>query len=397
MPFSRTREDSDVDYAPPASKRRKKAPPIITERAVSMPPSSPGPPVHTHDSPEPVTPEAEPLLPLPPLPALFPDPYGSPLRASTTNFPQTPHRGQSIEPPASSPMSVMNLTPVKPKPVKRRPGRPQHSPETHILHSTLRHLRGSGQSTPAQQEEFRRASETLQRKRAASAERRTAALKKRGRGESGGRKVALHAQKTRDAQQVLADVTASTEDGGYNFKDLDEFFSAIFRTGGDYQASANLTRYVHSHGAQHAKAMFARSAPARDEYIDGELAEIFQKEGRAIQDILTRNSTTTVTDLLKQFSMDKLAAQIQEAAPKLWMALVVVTMPDESTRREISGEPRRNKGLVPRATNSRKIYLGSVFFFQGLGDPPLHVPSNSLIGIVQNIFFSAALDFSCAG
>ncbi|KAJ7265697.1 hypothetical protein C8J57DRAFT_1620793 [Mycena rebaudengoi] len=254
MPFSRTREDSDVDYAPPASKRRKKAPPIITERAVSMPPSSPGPPVHTHDSPEPVTPEAErPLLPLPPLPALFPDPYGSPLRASTTNFPETRHRGQSIEPPASSPMSVMNLTPVKPKPVKRRPGRPQHSLETHILHSTLRHLRGSGQSTPAQQEEFRCASETLQRKRAASAERRTAALKeeveaaervaKEEEEKAAAEKVALHAQKTRDAQQVLADVTASTEDGGYNFKDLDEFFSAIFRTGGDYQASANLTRY----------------------------------------------------------------------------------------------------------------------------------------------------------
>ncbi|KAJ7277272.1 hypothetical protein C8J57DRAFT_1581612 [Mycena rebaudengoi] len=203
--ISRTREDSDVDYAPPASKRRKKAPPIITERARRND--------HSYHY------------------LLFP------LRTSTTNFPETPHRGQSIEPPASSPMSVMNLTPVKPKPVKRRPGRPQHSPETHILHSTLRHLRGSGQSTPAQQEEFRCASETLQRQRATSAERRTAALKeeveaaervaKEEEEKATAEKIALHAQKTRDAQQVLADVTASTEDGGYNFKDLDEFFSAL--------------------------------------------------------------------------------------------------------------------------------------------------------------------------
>jgi hypothetical protein len=191
-----------------------------------------------------------------------------------------------------------------------------------------------------------------------SAERRAAALKEEAeaaervakyeREKAAAEKLALEAQKTRDAQKVLADVTSSTEDGGYNFKDLNEFFSSIFRSGGDAQMSANISRYVNSHGAQHARDMFARSEPAKEEYIDGELAEIFQKEGRAIQQILTRNSTTTVTDLLKQFSMDQLATEIEAAAPKLWMALVVLATPDESTRRETSGEPRRNKGLVCR-------------------------------------------------
>ncbi|KAJ7438253.1 hypothetical protein FB451DRAFT_1344411 [Mycena latifolia] len=92
--------------------------------------------------------------------------------------------------------------------------------------------------------------------------------------------------------------------------------------------------------------MFARSTPAKNEYISGELAEIYQREGRAIQGILTRNSTTTVMELLKVFSMEKLAMELEKAAPWLWEALVVVSEPDGSTRRESAGEARRDKGLV---------------------------------------------------
>jgi multidrug efflux pump subunit AcrA (membrane-fusion protein) len=154
------------------------------------------------------------------------------------------------------------------------------------------------------------------------------------------------AQNILKAQQVLHDVTQATEDSGYNFDGLDDFFQGIFQPGGNQQMSAKITRYVHSHGAEHARTMFARSAPAKEEYISGELADIYQREGCAIQEILTRNSTTTVTELLKVFSMEQLAAEIQEAAPWLWKALVVLSEPDKSTHRESAGEARRDKGLV---------------------------------------------------
>ncbi|KAJ7257995.1 hypothetical protein C8J57DRAFT_1007712, partial [Mycena rebaudengoi] len=76
------------------------------------------------------------------------------------------------------------------------------------------------------------------------------------------------------------------------------------------------------------------------------LAEIFQREGRAIQAVLTRDSTTTVTELLKTFSMSDLAKQLQEAAPTLWHLLVDISVPASSTRGEDEDEPRRDKGLV---------------------------------------------------
>ncbi|KAJ6607231.1 hypothetical protein B0H10DRAFT_1818766 [Mycena sp. CBHHK59/15] len=132
--------------------------------------------------------------------------------------------------------------------------------------------------------------------------------------------------------RVASGSAPPTEEGGYNFKDLNEFFGGVFAAGGDQYISARLTRWVQGHGADHARSMFARSEPAKEEYISGELAEIYQREGRAIQNILTRNSTTTVTNLLKVFSMEKLAAELEEAAPWLWKALVAVSEPDKAWR-----------------------------------------------------------------
>jgi hypothetical protein len=63
--------------------------------------------------------------------------------------------------------------------------------------------------------------------------------------------------------------------------------------------------------------MFNYSAEAKDDFISDVMTEIFQREGRAIQSILTRGSTTTVTELLKDFSMNQLEDEIKEAAPIL--------------------------------------------------------------------------------
>ncbi|KAJ7080319.1 hypothetical protein C8R44DRAFT_895427 [Mycena epipterygia] len=129
-------------------------------------------------------------------------------------------------------------------------------------------------------------------------------------------------------------------------RSLEQFFDALWRKGGDAAISVKITKYIQRHGAEYAKGMFKRSKEAKEEYISDALAGIFQREGRAIQAILTRDSTTTVTALLQDFSVDKLAEDIQAAAPHLWAALAVLADTDQSTRREAEGDNRRNKGLV---------------------------------------------------
>ncbi|KAJ6475102.1 hypothetical protein C8R47DRAFT_1053159 [Mycena vitilis] len=164
--------------------------------------------------------------------------------------------------------------------------------------------------------------------------------------EAAEKQAAVDAENTRRAQEVLRLLTVSEADGGFNFSSLEEFFDALWRKGGDATTSSLITKYVQRHGSEHVKAMFKRSTEAKEEYISDALAEIFQQEGRAIQAILTRDSTTTVTDLLKEFSMDQLAAEIQAKAPHLWAALAVLADPDQSTRRDADGETQRHKGLV---------------------------------------------------
>lgn len=353
MVFKRKNEDSDDEYVPPEPKRGKKMPKVAVERATSLPVSpreEPGP----YTPSRPSTPQsAQPTVPLPSLSAVFglETPVAS---GSRQTLETSPDRAQSMEPPTSSPLSsVVDLTPVKdPR------GRPAYTPDTRKLVSTIRQT-GSNQDTPTREAHWDAAQKLAAKKEDAAAKKAQAAhevaaqkARERIEAEAEREKNAAAAQKLLDtmntlkAQQVLADLTKPTEEGGYNFNSLDEFFQACWRPGGDQHMSALLSRYVRDHGADHARGMFGRSIPAKEEYISGELAEIYQREGRAIQEILTRDSTMAVTDLLKVFSMDALATELEAAAPWLWKALVAVSDPDTSTRRESAGKARRDKGLV---------------------------------------------------
>ncbi|KAJ7429454.1 hypothetical protein B0H11DRAFT_1767668 [Mycena galericulata] len=142
------------------------------------------------------------------------------------------------------------------------------------------------------------------------------------------RQATIDAENTRRAQEVARLLTTSDADGGFNFESLEQFFDALWRKGGDNTISSLLTKYVQRHGSEHAKGMFQRSKDAKEQYISATMAEIYLREGRAIQYILTRGSTTTITDLLKEFSMEQLTAEIQERAPHLWAALTLVSKPE---------------------------------------------------------------------
>ncbi|KAJ7728485.1 hypothetical protein B0H16DRAFT_1330899 [Mycena metata] len=140
--------------------------------------------------------------------------------------------------------------------------------------------------------------------------------------EAAERKAKLEAEETRRAQSFVKRVTDSEANGGFNFKSLDHFFTALWRTGsgGDQQMSRVISKYVKDHGVAHATNMFRRSQEAKEEFISQEMAEIFEREGRAIQALLTRDGTS-ITELLKDFSMEYLAAEIEANAPHLWAAL----------------------------------------------------------------------------
>ncbi|KAJ7469098.1 hypothetical protein FB451DRAFT_1177091 [Mycena latifolia] len=154
MVFKRKRDDSDydADFSPPV--RLRKWTSVTVERALSLPPSSPPAPA-TPDgifNTEPHTPDSEePLEPFGPLPALFPSlsPNAGPSRAPQMPQHQAP-RAHSEEPRGSSPLSVLDVTPLKP-----RRGRPVYTPETRNLKQIMRTF-SSSDRTPNKQK-FREA------------------------------------------------------------------------------------------------------------------------------------------------------------------------------------------------------------------------------------------------
>ncbi|KAK7012488.1 hypothetical protein R3P38DRAFT_3324118 [Favolaschia claudopus] len=166
---------------------------------------------------------------------------------------------------------------------------------------------------------------------------------------------AIEAKEERDhlrAQQHFAKITAPVEDGGAGFEDLSTFFDSLFASGrgGDAQMSANLTRFLKTHG-EHVLQLIVERVPEvgqqfLDKELDKKLEEVLKAEGEAIQSHLTREWTTSITELLKEFSMEKLGEELQEVAPTLWRILQQVSTPDKETRRESAGTSRREKSLV---------------------------------------------------
>ncbi|KAF7321181.1 hypothetical protein HMN09_00206500 [Mycena chlorophos] len=370
MGFTRRYDaSSDVDETFEPSRRSRKRP----RRTHSLPPSSP-PPQSPGPLPDPTDEDhsgsdddvaTPPRAPLPNLLSTFQHPsHPSSSTAATPRpipGPRSFLQAESLEPRPSSPMGdVPDETPI-PTPLpstSTRRGRPKYSPETQRLSKELSRLQRHKTSPSKRQyrdiwekrearkesarEELQKAKkwEELERKKA-----RKAKMVEKEREHKEAVKVAEAAETLR-AQQLIELALKPQEEGGFGFEGLDSFFTAVFRKGGDAVISRKISQYVAAHGSEHAKSMFARSETARDEYFTDVLREKLKKEGRAIQKLLTRDETTTVQELLKQFSMEKLMDEIRDAAPTIWEALEIVSMPDHATRRPSAGETRRDKGLV---------------------------------------------------
>ncbi|KAJ7273101.1 hypothetical protein C8J57DRAFT_1063358, partial [Mycena rebaudengoi] len=83
-----------------------------------------------------------------------------------------------------------------------------------------------------------------------------------------------------------------------------------------------------------------------DQKFDEKLNKVLRKEGKAIQHLLSRDWTTSVTELLKEFSMEELGRQLEDVAPTVWRILDGIGQAGAETRRASQGEARRQKSLV---------------------------------------------------
>ncbi|KAJ6631959.1 hypothetical protein B0H10DRAFT_1901500 [Mycena sp. CBHHK59/15] len=140
------------------------------------------------------------------------------------------------------------------------------------------------------------------------------------------------------------------EEGGAGFSSVMDFFQTLMLPGGEAQASANLTRFFKKQGKEIIEAIIDRVPAVGQEFLDQKfdekLEKVLQKEGQAIQELLTRGRTTSIMELLDEFSMEQLGDQLEAEAPTLWRILERAASPDTATRRERQGEARREKRLV---------------------------------------------------
>ncbi|KAJ7772145.1 hypothetical protein DFH07DRAFT_866360 [Mycena maculata] len=147
-------------------------------------------------------------------------------------------------------------------------------------------------------------------------------------------------------------MTTPEEEGGAGFGSMGDFVQSLFATdcGGNTQISANLTRYLKNHGVELLNQIIDRAPEVGEEFLDekfdARLEKLLRAEGKAIQQLLSCDWTTSVTELLKEFSMEQLGDQLQEVAPTLWRILERVSTPSKETRREHEGASRREKTLV---------------------------------------------------
>lgn len=246
--------------------------------------------------------------------------------ANPSNVPQeivlsTPNgevqRAGSLPVIGSSPMSIMDPTPPRP-----RGGRPR------VLKRTV-----TGRTPAAKQAKAERKVQVTENKAAEKAREAAAIELQRARA---AKFMVAQAQK---ATQVLCQ---SEEDGGFGFKSIDDFMRNLMTPGDDPQFTANISRWCRDHGEDFARQIFSRAPEVGDRLVIAEASQILQREGQAIQNLLTRDSSTTVSEVLKTFSIPELSKQLQDIAPTLWRLLVTTAT---NPKQEVN-ETRRDKSLV---------------------------------------------------
>ncbi|KAK7019707.1 hypothetical protein VNI00_017984 [Paramarasmius palmivorus] len=350
-PSSKKRRNSETNYQPPGSFYKPKRPklaateleetnmdsndaadseydnPIITS-------SAPDSPRFYDDGPR--SPIDVSQLSLPNLPSLPFTPTRRHDASSLTSLHDshaTPSGSSMREgphaPPGSSPLSILN-----PSPIKTQGGRPR-------VKKAHRNPRGIMEVKKTQEwqdkkhaEEALRAAEEADRKMKAAEE-----LKAKKDAEKEARREAKLKEDTNLAHQVLRRITASRDEEGFGFDSLIHFFESALDLegrGDDSQSRATMSRFLQGQAANLASLIFQRAPDDQlDVFLQGaEVRKKLEKEGQAIQELLSRKQGTKIHDLLDEFNLEALEKDLRRDAPLMWSILTDVSGEDGSRRKK---------------------------------------------------------------
>ncbi|KAJ3963651.1 hypothetical protein EV361DRAFT_813156, partial [Lentinula raphanica] len=181
---------------------------------------------------------------------------------------------------------------------------------------------------------------------------------------------ALEREETDRAQKLFHSITSSRDNGGFGFRSMNHFADRLFGTGSLPQMKANITRWCKGQGSDFASAIFNRSPDAFQKFLgSSQFRALLQKEGEAIQKLLSRSPRVSMRELLAEFSMTDLSRNVKEAAPILWEVLTSISSRE--------GKSQHDENLIftvicamlsllrSQKANNFQVIMG--FFFLGSG------------------------------
>ncbi|KAL0056903.1 hypothetical protein AAF712_016482 [Marasmius tenuissimus] len=244
-----------------------------------------------------------------PSPMPGPSTYTTPIQSPSKNTVTAGGGG-----PASSPMSVLERTPLT-----QKMGRPKKSPR-----------RGKNTAFNQGRQELTNERRTM-----------TARVKSMQREVNQAAKLAKKKEEImsrRDkALKIIDLITKPNDEGGFGFKNLNDFVDSLLELGGNSQTRANLSRLCESRGKEMVDEIINRSggsaAAIKHAILSEEMQRVLAEEGRKIQKLFTRSESTKLTELLQSFSVEGIKSKLKEEAPNLWDLLT-----------KVSNNPRRTRG-----------------------------------------------------
>ncbi|KAL1686720.1 hypothetical protein GGG16DRAFT_63723 [Schizophyllum commune] len=107
---------------------------------------------------------------------------------------------------------------------------------------------------------------------------------------------------------------------GHGFGTFHGFLAAVFSSK-DQTVSSTWSRYCRNHGAEMMDQVRSRAPEVANDWMMSRLLPVIQKEGRRIKEIMSHGRDLPLIQLVEEFSLDKLADEIQEKAPVIWSIL----------------------------------------------------------------------------
>ncbi len=146
------------------------------------------------------------------------------------------------------------------------------------------------------------------------------------------------------AYNVLEMISTPQSAGGFGFSSMSQFFDSLrsSEAPSSQQTEAKLSRFAKNRAEEATQFLWSRAPEAKEKILSEEIAKRLAQEGKAIQHHLTCDNLTSISDLLKEFSMEGLIRDLEAIAPTLWQCLHAVA---ENPALRAEGK-QRDKDLV---------------------------------------------------